>query len=58
MFNNKKSKTLCTFGELYISGLKNVRRDLLEKFHDMRESIIFDHKEINYPEFSWFNVDS
>ena len=53
MFNNEKSRTLCTYGELYISGLCNVRQDLLDKFNDMRDSLHFTSKKIDFEEGSW-----
>jgi hypothetical protein len=58
MFNNEKSKTLCTYGELYISGLKNVRQDLMDKFNDMRDSLNFEYKNVDYEEGSWISYNS
>lgn len=58
MFNTEKSKTLCTYGELYISGLKNVHKDLMEKFMDVRASIHFKQKNIEAEELSWLNWNS
>lgn len=58
MFNNEKSKTLCNYGELYISGLKNVRKDLMDKFNDMKDSLNFDHKNMEFSEGSWISYNS
>lgn len=58
MFNTDKSQTLCTFGELYISGLKNVRKDLMEKFADVRGSLHFEHKNIEMEELCWLSWNS
>lgn len=58
MFNNSKSRTLCTYGELYISGLKNVRQDLMDKFYDMKESFSFDYTNIDFKEGSWVSSNN
>jgi hypothetical protein len=58
MFNNEKSRTLCTYGELYISGLENVRKDLMDKFNDMRDSLNFDYKNLEFEEGSWITYNS
>lgn len=41
MFVNQKTRALCNYGQLYIYGLKCVRKDMMAKFEDMRTSIEF-----------------
>lgn len=56
MFVNEKSRVLCNYGQLYIYGLKCVRKDLITKFEDMRNNVEFKKlKDLKVEELYEFN---